>query len=332
MTQELVQVFLLLTLLFSVEAAQCPGLCSDLYIPVCTTDNQTYPNQCTADCANATVTCKHACPYGKRKSIAEKVDKMAKSKCPGLCSDLYIPVCTTDNQTYPNQCIADCSNATVTCKHACPCGKRKSIAKEVDKMAKSKCPLRCPDIYEPVCIKGNQTFPNQCIADCGNATVTCKHACPCGKQKSIQEEADKMAKSKCPGLCIDIYDPVCTKDNQTYPNQCIADCDNATVTCKHACPCAKPKSMVEKVDKMAEELDRVVIPRCNCTYNFKPVCTDNKQTLPNQCIAECINATVTCKHACPCGKPKLREEEELEAQGEHNSSRRHLLFLFSCLC
>jgi hypothetical protein len=208
MTQGLVQVFLLLTFLFSVEAAQCPGLCSDLYIPVCTTDNQTYPNQCTADCANATVTCKHACPCGNRKSMAEEVNKMAKSKCPGLCSDLYIPVCTTDNQTYPNQCTADCANATVTCKHACPCGNRKSMAEEVDKMAK--------------------------------------------------------------------------------------------------------------------ELDRVVIARCNCTNNFKPVCTDEKQTLPNQCIADCINATVACKHACPCSKPKLIEEE-LEIQGECNSSRRHLL-------
>jgi hypothetical protein len=270
MTQGLVQVILLLTFLFSVEAAQCPGLCSDLYIPVCTTDNQTYPNQCTADCANATVTCKHACPCAKPKSMVEKVDDMKTSRC------------------------------------------------------------ICPAIYAPVCTKGNKTYSNQCIAECSDAIVTCKHACPCGKQKSILEEADKMAKSKCPGLCIDIYDPVCTKNNQTYPNQCIADCDNATVTCKHACPCAKPKSMVEEVEKMAKEFDRaVLIARCNCTDNFKPVCTDDEQTLPNQCIAECINATVACKHACPCGKPNLKEEE-LEVQGEYTSSRRHLLVLFSC--
>ena len=51
-------------------------------------------------------------------------------------------------------------------------------------------------------------------------------------------------------ICKDDYDPVCTKDNVTYPSQCSADCADAQVRCKHECPCDKPPK--KEIEVIAE--------------------------------------------------------------------------------
>ncbi|KAJ3203116.1 hypothetical protein HDU67_010389 [Dinochytrium kinnereticum] len=109
----------------------------------------------------------------------------------------------------------------------------------------------------------------------------------------------------CGSTCVQVFEPVCGSDGQTYGNRCLlnlASCDVAALSVAHdgACLEVLPEAPTPR-------------PRCGdaqaCTSDFAPVCGSNGQTYSNRCflnLATCDTVSLTMAHegACPDVTPE----------------------------
>jgi hypothetical protein len=58
-------------------------------------------------------------------------------------------------------------------------------------------------------------------------------AATCQKTRILDECLEKVLKSDC--VCYEIYKPVCGCNGKTYPNDCVARCQNITKFKEGAC-------------------------------------------------------------------------------------------------
>ena len=91
----------------------------------------------------------------------------------------------------------------------------------------------CPQIFKPVCGVNGVTYANSCIA--GSRGVAVAHDGPCVPTPPRPRPRPYPR----PQVCTDIYQPVCGRDGQTYPNACIAHMNGARV--RHAGECRPPR-------------------------------------------------------------------------------------------
>ncbi len=97
-------------LAYTGPCTQCGGQCPKLYLPVCSTKEETFGNPCHAYCKDAKIASLGAC-----KPQPEPSAPVNEAGC--VCIALYKPVCATDPatklpKTYGNSCQANCAKAT----------------------------------------------------------------------------------------------------------------------------------------------------------------------------------------------------------------------------
>jgi len=111
------------------------------------------------------------------------------------CSHKFDIVCGDDGITYPNPCIAKCFHKNIRHKGKCPVPPIKPC---VPKKINKTCEQQCTKNYNPVCVNGNITFMNQCIAKCLKLKIThngvCKKVLKCEPKK--KEEPKKTEETK----------------------------------------------------------------------------------------------------------------------------------------
>ncbi|EFN57781.1 hypothetical protein CHLNCDRAFT_143123 [Chlorella variabilis] len=192
------------------------------------------------------------------------------------CPRILSPVCSTDGQQYPNDCVAANRGAQVACRGPCPCGAEASSA---GNSAGPVDPVMgpCPKIYSPVCGLDGQTYPSKCVAG-GAEAVDCEGPCPCpaAGMRELLADGDGEAQP-----CTKEYVPVCSVDGETFANRCLAG--DAEIAYEGECRAVRP-----------------------CPAIYAPVCSADNATYGSDCVAEGAGAEVACSGECPCPKPDAK--------------------------
>jgi len=135
---------------------------------------------------------------------------------------------------------------------------------------------KCQYGKECCCGECGASFQLECMGSwAGRNTEFCMARPP---SSCANATAPPVTPTSC--VCIEIFDPVCGQDGNTYSNKCKASCAGVTPACPGACPC-NPSS-------------------CVCQEIFDPVCGEDGNTYENKCKATCAGVTSACPGACPC--------------------------------
>lgn len=193
--------------------------CPDVWQPVCGCDGVTYSNDC--DAAAAGVRVAHAGPCVCEPPICPDGTRPHDGDGDG-CDDECVPrdACFHDEDCpYPD---AYCRFEEGACRAPGTC---------------ETIPVECPPTVEPVCGCDGTTYTNACVA--ADALVSLQHrgpcaptcgtiagiACPEGYVCDLEPGSCGVsdAGGRCvekPGVCPELYFPVCGCDGTTYGNDC----------------------------------------------------------------------------------------------------------------
>jgi hypothetical protein len=170
------------------------------------------------------------------------------------CPDVYLPVCGCDGKTYGNRCDAAAAGISVAHEGECRdvCGGIASIPcpdNQFCELPASECGSAdlqgrcvevtdaCPEFYSPVCGCDGVTYANDCFRQAAKAQKaydgTCEGVCggvagiPCPDGEFCELPAGECHSADLQGRCVEtggacpqVYDPVCSCDGKTYPNDC----------------------------------------------------------------------------------------------------------------
>ncbi|XP_053398270.1 serine protease inhibitor dipetalogastin-like [Mercenaria mercenaria] len=166
------------------ECKEPECVCTMEYWPVCGKNGDTYGNMCEMKCAGIELDFEGPCEDTRRKrSFFEYED------C--HCPKIYLPVCGSDDVTYPSQCVRKCAGVDLKSFGKCKEGEDddtsnsaqsrrrrddedKSVDNTTDSAEQAKetteetteKPCPCPKIYIPMCGKDGVTYPNRCTMAC----------------------------------------------------------------------------------------------------------------------------------------------------------------------
>lgn len=226
---------------------QRPEGCVKIYEPVCGCDADTYGNACEAAAAGENVVYPDACMMGG--------------------------TCLTN---------ADCNDVTMYCAKVSGNSAGEGVCKER--------PQLCPLYYEPVCGSDKKNYTNECEAAVFGVTVaykgTCTSVTPCftNADCSGPDEYCEKALGDCdvnklgvcetmPEICIQVYDPVCGCDGNTYSNVCEAASLGENPASQGECVFCEPTSAREKGRRCFDGLDNDCDALSDCD---DPDCRNNK--------------------------------------------------------
>ncbi len=252
------------------ECEAKPEMCPLLYDPVCGCDGNTYDNSCLAAKSGVSVDFEGACPTSCRNNgncsegyycLLEDCND-SEGECaakPTICPDVWAPVCGCDGNTYGNDCLASKSGVSVDYEGECTSS---SCFGNGDCNAEEYCyfsdcaqetgecvdkPITCMDIWAPVCGCDGNTYDNACYAAQAGVSVNYDGQCiiqACYSNISCDPDEyclfvdcaqETGGCTDRPGICLDIWDPVCSCSGDTYDNACFAADDGESVDYKGVC-------------------------------------------------------------------------------------------------
>jgi hypothetical protein len=105
---------------------------------------------------------------------------------PVNCTDIFMPVCGCDGETYGNGCEAEAAGVSIASEGECPCESNDDCmmteycASDVSCDAPGECaarPVVCPQVFEPVCGCNGTTYDNACLAAANGVRVESDGEC-----------------------------------------------------------------------------------------------------------------------------------------------------------
>jgi len=336
-----------------------PQVCPDVWDPVCGCDGKTYGNSCEAAAVGVSVDYEGECnpSYCRSNEMCAPEEYCLFEICevesgictprPQVCPDVWDPVCGCDGVTYSNVCYAAMVGVSVDYFGECVTGicnaNNDCAAEEYCAKAAGDCdgegacstrPEVCPMIWDPVCGCDGRTYSNSCFAamagvnvdysgECQPVVTPCRANADCEiDQYCAKDAGDCSGEGVCqprPGICPDIWDPVCGCDGATYSNECYAARAGVNVDYAGQCePVVTPCGSNEDCDpdsycaKEPGDCDGVGAcqPRPQvCLDIWDPVCGCDGRTYSNSCYAATAGVNVNYRGECepvvtPCSSNK----------------------------
>lgn len=113
-------------------------------------------------------------------NAAPAVPAAPAQSCDFYCQyEGYRPVCTIYGNEYDNDCYRACRNEPRECENACPCNSNAAPVEPIVGAYGGACSHCYAEEHSPVCVDGEETMYNECLANCEGKFPTCTSACPC---------------------------------------------------------------------------------------------------------------------------------------------------------